>query len=193
MTKCRASRAEERNLRKEHRLCHADIRVGRNQILLRFANVGPAFEQFRGQSGRQLRRESLAPRPALGGFDAQGHSPGNIVWILSQEDIDRVLSLADLPLEVWDLCIRNVENLPRLKHIKRRRDAMLKAQLGQLDRVFLGSHGFVGYLKLQIEIAEQEVIARHIADKGKDYGLLCVSRAKKLGSGGFGFPAISTE
>src|SRR5579859_299980 len=193
MTKCRASRAEERNLRKEHRLCHADIRVSGDQILLRFANVGPAFEQLRGQAGRQLRRESLAPCPAPGGFDAQGHSPGDIFRILSQKDIDRVLGLADLPLEVRDLCIRNVENLSRLKNVERRRDAVLKAELCQLDGVFLGSHGFLGYLKLQIEIAEQEVIARHIADKGKDYGLLCVSRAKKPGSGGFGFPAISTE
>src|SRR5579863_10177528 len=178
MTKCRASRAEERNLRKEHRLCHADIRVGGNQILLRFANVRPAFEQLRGQAGRQLRRESLAPCPALGGFDAQGHSPGDIVRILSQEDIDRVLGLADLPLEVRDLCIRNVENLPRLKNVERRRDAMLKAELCELDGVLLGPHGFLGYLKLQIKIAEQEVIARHIAHKRKDYRLLSVLGAQ---------------
>jgi hypothetical protein len=46
---------------------------------------------------------------------------------------------------------------------------------------------------LQVEIAEQKVIARHVAHERQDYSLLCVPGAQKLSSGCFCFAPSATS
>ncbi len=113
--------------------------------------------------------------------------------ILSQEDVDRVLGLADLPLQIRDLRIRRIEHLPGLEHVERRAHAVLEAQFGELDRILLGLHRVFCDLKLQVEVAKQKVIARHIAHQRQDYGLLCVLGAQQLSPGCFGRASIAPE
>jgi hypothetical protein len=116
-------------------------------------------------------------RLGLGGFlKTNGLPSRNVVRILSQQDVDRVLRLADLPFEIGDLRICHIEHLPGLKHIKRRRHTVLEAQLGKLHRIVLGAHCCCCDLKLQVEIAEQTIIARDVAHQCQDYGLLCTLR-----------------
>src|SRR5258708_20375164 len=103
-----AARAEERDLGEKHCFGNANVGICGDQVFFGLMDVRPTFEQLRGKPGGQLRRQRLAPRPTLWSLNAQRHSPRNIVRILSQEDIERVLGLADLPLAVRDLFVPNV-------------------------------------------------------------------------------------
>ena len=64
---------------------------------------------------------------------------------------------------------------------------------GQLDGILLGSHCFFRDLKLEVEVAKQKIITRHIAYERQDYGLLCVLGAQKLSPGCFGRASITPE
>ena len=58
--------------------------------------------------------------------------------------------------------------------------AELQRQLGKLYRIRLGAHGLFGDLKLEVETAQEKVIARDVAHQRQEYGLLCVLCANKL-------------
>ena len=51
-----AQESGERNLGKEQRSRRADLRVGRDQVVLSLANIGAAFEQRRRQARREFGR-----------------------------------------------------------------------------------------------------------------------------------------
>ena len=105
----------------------------------------------------------------------------------------RVLGLADLPLQIGDLRVRCIEYLPGLEHVKRRGHTVLETRFGQLDRIFLGADCFLCDLKLQVEVAQQEVIACHVAHQREDYSLLCVLCAQQLSPCRFGCAPIAPE
>jgi hypothetical protein len=48
--------------------------------------------------------------------------------VVAQQNADRVLGLPDLAFEVRNLCVGNVEHLPRLQYVKLRAHAVLDAQ-----------------------------------------------------------------
>ena len=85
------------------------------------------------------------------------------MWVISQQDADGILGLADLSLEIRDLRIGGIEHLPGLKHVQPGRHTVLEAHFGQLDRVLLSLDGLFGDLELQVEVAQQEIVAGDIA------------------------------
>jgi len=110
--------------------------------MLGLVNIGPAFEQLGRQPYRQLRRQRLTPLPAIRSLYSNRRSPRYPLRIIPQKDVDRILRLADLPLQVWNLCICRIEHLSRLKHVKTCPHAVGEAQFGELDGILLGLHRF---------------------------------------------------
>ena len=72
-------------------LGRADLRVGRDQLLLRLADVGPALEQRRGKARRDT---SAAP-----GTHSRGRPRGTSPGHLPEQQVQRILGERDLPLE----------------------------------------------------------------------------------------------
>src|SRR5579885_3671533 len=121
---CSSPGAEQGNLRKEHRLGDADVGVGGDEVLFSLPNIRPALKQRRGQARRQLWRQRLSP---------EGPSSRNALWVISEKNAERILGLTDLALQVRDLRIRSIEQLPGLKHVKPCGDTVFKPQLGEVD------------------------------------------------------------
>ena len=57
----------------------------------------------------------------------------------------------------------------------------------------MGPHSILRDLKLEVEVAKQKIVTRHIAYERQGYGLLCVLGAEKLSPGCFGRASITPE
>src|SRR5579885_2247018 len=86
-----------------------------------------------GQARRQLWRQNLSPNPPLWRLSSEGPSSRNALWVISEKNAERILGLTDLALQVRDLRIRSIEQLPGLKHVKPCGDTVFKPQLGEVD------------------------------------------------------------
>jgi hypothetical protein len=75
------------------------------------------------------------------------HTAGEI----PNENIDGIFLLADFALQIWDVSIRSVQDLLRLQHIKLRGDAVLKAELRQVEGIHLCGDYFVRDLQLPVQ------------------------------------------
>jgi hypothetical protein len=82
----------------------------------------------------------------------QRKSTRNTIRIIPKENIDGIFFLTDFALQIWDVSVRSVEDLLRLQDIKLGGDAVLKAELRQLDRIRLCGDCFVRYQQLLVQL-----------------------------------------
>src|ERR1019366_1669520 len=109
----------ERDLRKVVCLGGADLRVGGNQLLLGFADIGAAFEQRGRQPGGQLGWQALVVH-WLAARDIAGRP--------AQQQAERVLRLTDVTLGAGDLRGSDEEKLFRLMNVQPGGGSVIVAQ-----------------------------------------------------------------
>ncbi len=111
-------------MREELSFGDSDVGVRGNQDLFCLANIGPALDDRRWNAGWNFRRKCLLDErnPAC-----------DVLWVIAEQDADRIFFLSNLSLQVRNLRIRGIEDLLGLEHIQLRGDAVLKPQLGKFD------------------------------------------------------------
>ena len=82
----------------------------------------------------------------------QAQTTRHTVRVIPKENIDCIFLLADFAFQIWDVSVRSVQYLLRLQDIKLRGDAVLQAELRQLDRIRLCGDCVVRDLQLQIQL-----------------------------------------
>src|SRR5215471_14943669 len=158
-------------LRKELGFGHAYFSVGCNQNLLGLTNVWTTLDERRWQARRHFGWKFLID---------QAEPTRHTIRIISKENIDGIFFLADFALQIWDVSVRSVQDLLRLQDIKLRGDAVLKAELRQLDRIRLCCDCFVRYQQLLVQLQKGEIVVRDIADQGQDNRLSPVVSSQQL-------------
>ena len=88
---------------------------------------GRRFQQRRGQPRRHLRRQRLFHQRA---------SASHGLRIIARQNADRIFFLRNLPLQVGNLRVGDVEGLLRLQHIEARSHTVFQAEVGKLHRGF---------------------------------------------------------
>jgi hypothetical protein len=103
-------------LREELSFGDSDVGVRGNQDLFCLSNIGPALDDRRWNAGRNFRRKCLPDErnPAC-----------DVLWVMAEQDTDRILFLCNLALQVGDLGVRSIENLLGLENIQLCGDAVL--------------------------------------------------------------------
>ena len=97
----------------------------------------------------------------------QGKSAWHILRVIAEQDADGVFLLADLPFQVRNGGIGGIEHLLCLEHIQFCGHTVVKAQTGELDRIYLRLDRIPRDLELQIELQQREVVGGDVADQGQ--------------------------
>src|SRR6516225_462 len=169
-----AARASQFDLREKLRFGDANFSVGTDEILLGFANIGPALEQSGRHAGGNFGRERLLDEWSTA-LDA--------VRVITEENADGVFLFRHLALEIGDGGVGRIENLLGLKDVELGGDAVLDAEFRELYGVFLGGDGVVGDLEFEDELEESKVVAGDVAHEREHNGLASGVRGQELGAG----------
>ena len=132
------------------------MRIRRRHLAFRLGDIRPALEQI----GRQPRIQSgrLAGKLLRSHMETRGRLTG--------KHCNRVLKLVALFAQQCGLRLRSAQQRLFLRHVQSRRNSALVARRHELQAFIQGGHGAVEDRELAIELAQREIVARHL---GGDY------------------------
>src|SRR6476620_11205027 len=179
-SKCRALEPEfsrECDGWKVSRFGYSNIRIRRNQDLLRGLDIGAPLKECRCESGWNFRR-----RPLSGDEIAASNGPG----AFSQQQTDQIFRLLDLTLVSRDYLGGCVYELLSLAHIQQCSYPALQLRPEQTQGRFTRTEGVSRDLELHIESQKIEIGRGDIADQSSDHFFTVPVTCQQLCLGRFG-------
>ena len=168
----RPETAGQRDLREERCARRADVRVGREQILLGFHDVRTTRQQIGRQARRNIRQQVLV---------VERHARRQIVrQRLAEQQHQRVIRLSPQTRLRLQVGVRLLDHRLRLPQIQFRTRAVVELQLGDPVRLLRGLQRVLRDLQQIVQLEHRHVLIRHLRDQRDFRGLARLSGSQVL-------------
>ena len=144
-------------------------------------------------SGRRSSKDEGSPAGTSSGWGwPPAFSPEQCLRIFAEQNADEVLLLLNPLFKVRDGCSGGKDELLSLADIEQRGCAVIGKNLGQPERVFSRRKRLARDFQFQIQLAQLEICAGHVAHQRTDNRALCPLLCQQAGPSRLRGPPVSS-